>query len=119
MTDHKIPLTAYSPLAQGKMIGFKQLEMLAAKYLKSPAQIVLRWMMQKENILAIPRSSNLHRLQENINIFDFTIVVEDVQLIDAWRLENHRMEPNGTKKGRGSEQGARKHCFIYKKSTSA
>jgi len=91
MLDHKIALTAYSPLAQGKMMESKPLESLAAKYLKTPAQIVLRWMMQKENILAIPRSSNLHRLQENINIFDFELVKEDVDIIDAWRLENHRI----------------------------
>jgi diketogulonate reductase-like aldo/keto reductase len=47
-------------------------------------------MMQKENILAIPRSSNLHRLQENISVFDFKIVEEDMQVINGWKLENHR-----------------------------
>lgn len=99
MKEHKIALTAYSPLAQGKMMGSKPLEALAAKYKKTPAQIVLRWMMQKENILAIPRSSNSNRLQENINIFDFELVKEDMEDIDAWRLENHRMvgAQNGAK----------------------
>ncbi|MEO6130937.1 MAG: aldo/keto reductase [Saprospiraceae bacterium] len=99
MMDHHLPLTAYSPLSQGKMMGFKPLEMLAAKYLRSPAQIVLRWMMQKDSILAIPRSSNMHRLQENFNIFDFLLVQEDVDRIDAWRLENHRIvgAQNGAK----------------------
>ncbi|MEP6645859.1 MAG: aldo/keto reductase [Saprospiraceae bacterium] len=99
MSEHHLPLTAYSPLAQGKIIGFKPLEVLASKYLRTPAQIILRWIIQKENILAIPRSSNLHRLQENLNIFDFELVKEDMEDIDAWRLENHRVvsAQNGAK----------------------
>ncbi|MBK9981932.1 MAG: aldo/keto reductase [Saprospiraceae bacterium] len=99
MKDHNLALTAYSPLAQGKMIGSKQLGALGSKYNRTPAQIVLRWMMQKESILAIPRSSNMHRLQENLNVFDFELVKEDVEDIDAWRLENHRMvgAQNGAK----------------------
>jgi 2,5-diketo-D-gluconate reductase B len=90
MKEHHLPLMAYCPLAKAKMFQFKPLENLAAHYLKTPAQIILRWMMQKKDIIAIPRSSNLHRLEENINIFDFEIVEEDIAVIDAWRLENRR-----------------------------
>lgn len=99
MKDHHIALTAYSPLAQGKMLINRKLEALASKYKRTPAQIILRWLMQKESVLAIPRSSNMQRLQENLNIFDFEITAEDVEDIDAWRLENHRVvgAQNGAK----------------------
>lgn len=99
MKENHLPLTAYSPLSQGKMMGFKPLAALASKYLKSPAQIILRWMMQKDDILAIPRSSNVHRLSENINVFDFELTTTDMEQIDAWRLENHRVvdAQNGAK----------------------
>lgn len=91
MNDHQIPLTAYTPLGQGKLINDKKLEEIAATYLRTPAQIVLRWMMQKEDILAIPKSSNPQRLAENINLFDFELSPRDLEIIDVWRLENHRI----------------------------
>ena len=99
MKEFNIPLTAYCPLAQGRMFHFKNLEMLAAKYQKSPAQILLRWFIQQDDILAIPRSIKLDRLEENINIFDFNIEDDDMALIDAWKLENRRFvgAQNGAK----------------------
>ncbi len=90
MIEHHIPLTAYCPLAKGKMFNFKPLVNLSHQYSKTPAQIILRWMMQKNNILAIPSSSKKDRLQENYNVFDFEIDKEDMDLIDAWSSENHR-----------------------------
>ncbi|HUR31669.1 MAG TPA: aldo/keto reductase, partial [Saprospiraceae bacterium] len=91
MKEHDLPLTAYCPLGQGKLITYKKLEALAAQYGKSPAQIILRWMMQKENILAIPKSANLNRLKENISVFDFELANTEIEMIDAWRLENIRI----------------------------
>ncbi len=99
MHKHQIPLTAYCPLTQGRFINEKKLEALAAKYLRSPAQIILRWMMQKENILAIPKSTNLYRLEENITVFDFSLDEADMEIMNAWRLENIRIV--------GVQQGAK------------
>jgi len=56
-------------------------------------------MMQKEDILAIPKSTNVHRLEENINVFDFSLEKADMEIIDAWRLENIRIV--------GVQQGAK------------
>ena len=55
--------------------------------------------MQKEDILAIPKSTNVHRLEENINVFDFSLEKADMEIIDAWRLENIRIV--------GVQQGAK------------
>jgi len=99
MQEHQLPLTAYCPLGQGRFMTDQKLIEIAAIYLRSPAQIILRWLMQKENILAIPKSVNTHRLIENINVFDFDLSAEEMQMIDAWRLENQRVV--------GTQAGAR------------
>ena len=91
MNEHQIPLTAYCPLGQGKLLADKRLEELAAKYLHSPAQIVLRWMMHHDDILAIPKSTNNMRLKENLNVFDIELDQKEIEMIDAWRLGNTRI----------------------------
>lgn len=91
MLSRQIALIAYCPLAQGRFVNEKKLESIAADHLRSPAQIILRWMMQKEKVLAIPRSSNIHRVINNLNVFDFELSAKEVEIMDAWRLENIRV----------------------------
>ncbi len=56
-------------------------ETLSEKYEKKPAQIILRWHIQR-NMLLIPRSQNYQRLQENIEVFHFQLEEEDMKKID-------------------------------------
>lgn len=90
-------LTAYSPVAKGKVFQDKLLKNLAGKHNKSAGQVVLRWLMQQQNVAAIPRaSSHKHRL-ENFNIFDFTLDDGDMekiaQLAYGYRLINPSWAP--------------------------
>lgn len=87
--EHKIQLQSYSPLTRGKKFNDKRLQQLCNKYGKTPAQIILRWNIE-HSISTIPKSSNKKRLQENFNIFDFTLSKEDVQLMDSFN-ENFRV----------------------------
>jgi diketogulonate reductase-like aldo/keto reductase len=48
-------------------------------------------MMQKDDVLAIPRSTNLYRLRENLIVFDFELSAHEMEIIEAWRLENIRV----------------------------
>lgn len=91
MQKKGIALTAYCPLGQGRFLNDKKLDAMAATYMRTPAQIILRWMMHKENMIAIPKSTNMQRLEENLRIFDFEIASDDIEIIDAWRLENIRI----------------------------
>lgn len=91
LKKNNITLTAYCPLGQGRFIADKKLETLAVTHARTPAQIILRWMMQKDEVLAIPKSTNLYRLRENINVFDFELSEHEMEIIDAWRLENTRV----------------------------
>ena len=71
---------AYSPLAKGKLLEDTIILELSKKYLKKPSQVVLRWLNQ-QGWVSIPKSANKERLKENLNIFDFKIVEDDMKLI--------------------------------------
>lgn len=82
MLEHGLSLTAYSPLAQGKAAGHSVLRSIGEKYGKSAAQVTLRWMLQLEQVMAIPKTSNPKRLKENLDVFDFELSAEDMARIN-------------------------------------
>jgi diketogulonate reductase-like aldo/keto reductase len=67
------------------------LNLLAQKYQRSPAQIVLRWDIQR-GLVVIPKSSHQNRIAENIKLFDFALSPEDMQLLQSLNL-NLRVGP--------------------------
>ena len=77
-----IVVEAWSPLMQGKVDQVPELVEIAAAAGKSPAQVALRWAMQK-GVVVIPKSTKRERLEENAGIFDFELSPEDVARIDA------------------------------------
>ncbi|HZK27475.1 MAG TPA: aldo/keto reductase [Thermoclostridium sp.] len=79
---HNIQVQAYSPLMGGHLSEATGLEDIAKKYQKTPAQIVLRWHLQRE-VIIIPKSVNEKRIIENSQIFDFTISDEDMEAINV------------------------------------
>ncbi len=93
MQQRQIPLTAYCPLAQGQAVHHPQVRDLAHRHGKTPAQIILRWMMQLDGVMAIPKSANPRRLAENLAVFDFELSDAEMDRIGALQLENRRMVP--------------------------
>jgi diketogulonate reductase-like aldo/keto reductase len=79
--SHQIALIAYRPLGKGELIQKKILKRIADKYQKTPAQIILKWIIQKEIAVVVKGSSKQH-LQENLQIFDFFLHPEDLKTID-------------------------------------
>jgi 2,5-diketo-D-gluconate reductase A len=78
-----IVTVAWSPLSQGReLLGHPTLAALAAKYGKTPGQIVLRWHVELGNV-AIPKSANPTRQRENIDVFDFALTDDEVAAITA------------------------------------
>ncbi|MEP4892355.1 MAG: aldo/keto reductase [Aliiglaciecola sp.] len=80
---HNILVQAWSPLAQGGQGIFEQQQVtsIANKYQKSPAQVVLRWHLQR-NTLVIPKSITASRIIENIQVFDFELTAAELKTID-------------------------------------
>ena len=84
-----IQLQAYTPLVRGQRFTDSKLIALARQYEKTPAQIMLRWMLQL-GVSTIPKSSNVTRLKENFDVFDFHISDSDIKKINAFN-ENLRV----------------------------
>ncbi|MBS3771508.1 MAG: aldo/keto reductase [Bacteroidales bacterium] len=78
---NQIQSEAWAPLMRGKVNEIPLLKGLAEKYEKTPAQIVLRWDLQK-GVATIPKSSNPERIRSNADIFDFELSEGDVKRID-------------------------------------
>ncbi|WP_020528868.1 aldo/keto reductase [Flexithrix dorotheae] len=76
-----ITVESWSPLARGKVFGNEVLETIAKQHGKSVSQICLRWVIQHETIV-IPKSSTPHRIEENINIFDFELSEAEMKQIN-------------------------------------
>ncbi|MWC27278.1 aldo/keto reductase [Paenibacillus sp. MMS18-CY102] len=79
--EHSIRVEAWSPLMQGKL-DLPLLQELADKYGKSPAQIVLRWDLQR-GVITIPKSVKPARIAANADLFDFSLSDAEVAAIDA------------------------------------
>ena len=89
---HEIQPEAWSPIMKGRVNEIPVLKALAAKYQKSPVQIVLRWDIQK-GVITIPKSVTPERIRLNAEIFDFELTDEDVAKIDALD-KSSRIGPN-------------------------
>lgn len=75
-------ITAWSPLAQGKIVGEPTLEAIAAAHGKSVGQVALRWLVQ-QGVVAIPRTTKESRARENFEIFDFELSDDEMTRIHA------------------------------------
>lgn len=80
--EQDILLTAYSPVAKGRVSRDKSLREIGQKYGKTAAQVALRWLIEQENVVAIPKSESDAHLRENLDVFDFELSTEDRSAID-------------------------------------
>ncbi len=80
--EHQIAIEAWSPIAQGKVLDDPVIKSVAEKYDKTVAQIVLRWHIERGDIV-FPKSTTPERITENIDIFDFELSGADVETITA------------------------------------
>ena len=78
-------------IAQGKVLGNPVLKGIGEKYGKNEVQVSLRWLVQQDSVMAIPRTSKTERLKDNLNIFDFELSAEDVAQIDQLKKDNQRV----------------------------
>lgn len=84
--ERQIQLEAWRPIMKGKVNDVPELVKLGQKYDKTPAQITLRWMIQR-GVVVIPKSEQQARIKSNADIFDFELEAQDLGLIDG--LDRH------------------------------
>jgi 2,5-diketo-D-gluconate reductase A len=92
--EHGIATEAWSPIAQGKVLGDPVVERIANAVGKSAAQVVLRWHVQRGDIV-IPKSVSPDRMKSNFELFDFKLDDSDMTAISALdKGESGRTGPN-------------------------
>ncbi|MGY8660832.1 aldo/keto reductase [Bradyrhizobium sp. UFLA05-109] len=80
--QHGLAVVAYSPIARGRIKNDETMAGIGRAHRKTAAQICLRWLVQ-QNVVAIPRTSRVERLSENIEIFDFELSPDEMSQIAA------------------------------------
>jgi 2,5-diketo-D-gluconate reductase A len=94
---HGIATEAWSPIAQGKVLGDPVIKRIAESVGRTPAQVVLRWHLQRGDII-FPKSVTLQRVKENFELFDFELNSVDVNAINELdQGEAGRTGPNPDK----------------------
>ncbi|KAK4446127.1 NADP-dependent oxidoreductase domain-containing protein [Podospora aff. communis PSN243] len=87
-----IVFEAYSPLARGFRMKDKTLKGVAETYRKTPAQILIRWSLQK-GFVPLPKSNKKARIKANVEVFDFDIAEEDLRRLDTKEFKTTFWDP--------------------------
>lgn len=74
-------LTAYSPLVHGGIVDDDRLRAVGRRYGKTPAQVAIRWLVQQDGVVTIPKASSRDHLAENLDVFDFELEPEEMRSI--------------------------------------
>lgn len=84
MVENGVQIESWAPFAEGRNNLFQneRLSLIGKKYNKSVAQVILRWLIQRE-VVVIPKSTKKERLIENINVFDFELSADDMATIKS------------------------------------
>lgn len=86
-------IEAYQPLGGGKVMEDSTIAEIAGRYNRTAAQIALRWLMHKPDVVAIPRSRTAANIASNIAIFDFELDAVDIARIDGLRGNRRFINP--------------------------
>lgn len=96
--EHHVPLIAYSPLGRGPKMGSTMMKneavlQVAEEHEASAYQILLAWVMQQPDVLAIPKSSSSKHLLSNLKALDIELTPEDLQILEKAYPKPERKEP--------------------------
>lgn len=80
--EHRIPIMAYSPIEQGRLLKHPTLKAIAQQHGVTSAQIAIAWLLQQEGVIVIPKSSTLAHLEQNYAALDIQLSPEELQRLD-------------------------------------
>ena len=78
---HDMALTGHSPIATGRVADNALLAGIGAKYGKSPAQVAIRWQLEQDRVMVLPKSQRRAIIAENFDVFDFALDAGDMAKI--------------------------------------
>jgi diketogulonate reductase-like aldo/keto reductase len=80
--DHAMPIMAYSPLEQGRLLDDKALAAVAARHGVTPAQVALAWTLREDGVMTIPKASGLSHVEDNRAAWDLVLDAADLAELD-------------------------------------
>jgi diketogulonate reductase-like aldo/keto reductase len=80
--EHGLAIEAYSPLGTGRHLGDERVRRVAERTGRTQAQVLVRWCLQRD-LIVLPKSTHRERIEENAQIFDFTLSDGDMAELDA------------------------------------
>jgi len=90
---HAIPVMAYSPIEQGRMLSHPALKSVAARHKATPAQIALAWLLWQKDVIVIPKAVSHAHLRENRAALDITLANNDLAALDKAFAPPRRKKP--------------------------
>lgn len=91
--EHKMLLTAYSPIDRGHLVNDSTVRRLAARCGTTPVQIALYWLIRQPGVIALPMSSQQEHLQENLGALELELSAEDIRILDHLELPEESLWP--------------------------
>jgi len=88
---HGMILTAYCPMARGKLLDDPVIGAIAKTHGKTIGQICLRWLLQQPMVAAVPRPLEESHIEEDLDVFDFSLSDDEMRRISALRSRNIRI----------------------------
>jgi len=92
--EHNIIITAYSPLARGRLAKHPLLVSIGEKHDKTASQVALRWLIEQERVAAIPKAASEKNARLNFNIFDFSLSDDDMYAISQLHNNTRVVDPS-------------------------
>jgi diketogulonate reductase-like aldo/keto reductase len=83
LASHRMPVMAYSPVEQGRLVDNRQLREIAANLGATPAQVALAWVLHHDQVLTIPKAGRVAHVQENRAAADLRLSANDLAALDA------------------------------------
>jgi diketogulonate reductase-like aldo/keto reductase len=80
--NRNIPIMAYSPIEQGRLLGHSELKSVAARHNATPAQVALAWLLRQDGVVAIPKAANVAHVRENRAALELHLTREDLAALD-------------------------------------
>jgi diketogulonate reductase-like aldo/keto reductase len=91
--EHRVPVMAYSPIEQGRLLAESGLTEVARQHGVTPAQVALAWVLRREGTIAIPKAGDPEHARENAAARDLTLTADDLDVLDAAFPPPRRPQP--------------------------
>ena len=91
--SHDMILSGHSPIATGRIVENDTLKAIGSKYDKTPAQVAIRWQLEQDKVMPIPKSSRREIIAENFNVFDFSLDAGDMENIEGLPKNDRGVRP--------------------------